>query len=374
MLSISGKKVSRIKMKTYKLLIIIILLLFISLFTLFSLKNLNPSFYETLIKKQAISGILAIFIAVLTSNINYIKIKPFSQIIYFFSIILLIFTFFYEGKHGSQRWIQLSQNLYFQPSEFVKIGLVLYLADLFSSKSERKFEMLFLKGLSVMTIPLLIIILQPDLGTSIMLFSAFLAIAFSHHKMKLKYTFILSLIILLLIPLSYKYLLRDYQKKRLLAFLNPDEYALNEGYQIIQAKKLIGAGGLYGNFHTYKDTLRFIKSIPERHNDFIFTSIAYKFGFIGASIVVVLYFIFAIITINIFRNTREEFGKFVVVGLSSLFTLQAFINIGMNLGLFPITGITLPFLSYGGSSNISFGLLVGLLTSVDKYKDKNFCF
>jgi len=212
-------------------------------------------------------------------------------------------------------------------------------------------------------IPMALIFLQPDLGTAVLIFSIFLTILF-FSDIELKYFFGLIGIIFITIPFFWHFL-KGYQKDRLLVFLNPNIDPLGAGYTIIQSMIAIGSGVVFGK-GWLSGTQNQLNFLPERHTDFIFSVIGEEWGFVGAIVLLVLYFLLINEGLKIVQHTKDRFGSFLALGIVSLIAYQTIINILMTLGIFPVVGLSLPFISYGGSSLVIFCFLVGILLSINK--------
>ncbi len=304
-------------------------------------------------------GLVGLIIAV---TFNYSKIAKHTIAIYAVSVLLLIVVLLIgKGIGGARRWLSLG-IVSFQPSELFKITSILMIAYYLNkvSKEANKFKILICVFLIVI-LPVLLIIIQPDLGTAISLIFVIFAVVFVSNG-DIRSMLIVVGISLASCPFLWKFL-KTYQKKRLLVFINPDVDPLGAGYAIIQSKIAIGAGGLfgYGWKRGYQTHLNFI---PEHHTDFIFSTVAEEWGFIGACVLLLLYAILFWRMFSLVSLVRDKLGLLIIVGVISLFAVHIFINIGMAIGIMPITGLTLPFLSYGGSSLVANMFLVGLVLNI----------
>jgi rod shape determining protein RodA len=265
-------------------------------------------------------------------------------------------------RGGGRRWIALPLfNL--QPSEFMKIGLALVLARLFGDSRNRTPSSRELAiGAALTALPLLLIARQPDLGTAATLVPVLLAVAFV-AGMRLKVAGILLALALVAAPVVWTVGLQDYQKGRVLTFVNPSRDPLGAGYQQIQARITVGAGGLWGKGFM-KGTQGQQGFLPVAHNDFIFSVLAEEHGFIGVLAVLGLYAFVVLRTIETARLARDRLGTLLVVAALASFTFQVFYNVSMSAGLAPVKGLTLPLLSYGGSSVIASLVAIGLVLNV----------
>jgi len=298
-----------------------------------------------------------------------------SYIIFAVCVLLLIMVLIpgigsgLEEK-GGNRWITFG-SFGFQPSEIVKIGFILTMAkhiSLIEQDVNKPKTLAFLVLHMVIVVGL--VLLQPDLGTALVFISIFITMLFFAG---LNYKYILCAIggVIAAMPVFWFFILRDYQKTRIYTFLNPESDMMNTGYQVVQSKIAVGSGQLFGKGFM-KGSAQF-GFLPERHTDFIFSVISEEFGFIGSVIVVAL--LFAIIgrCIYIARNAKNSLGTYITLGVVAMLLFQVFENVGMCIGLMPVTGITLPFISYGGSSLVTNMVALGLVFNVRyRYKVINF--
>ncbi|MBU4254049.1 MAG: rod shape-determining protein RodA [Acidobacteria bacterium] len=263
---------------------------------------------------------------------------------------------------GTKSWIRIA-FFQIQPSEFMKIVLILVLAHLFSKfrSNTLQFRQGFLAGVAT-ALPVGLITLQPDLGTALTLLPILLA---AYILTGVNYKFVAIALIFLILAgfLAWNFALKDYQKQRLSTVIFPERDPLGAGYQIIQSKIAIGSGGLLGKGFK-KGTQSQLRFLPARHTDFIFSVIGEETGFIG---VVVVLFLYLLMLRRIFlsvEKTRDRAGAYLVFMVAVLLSAQFFINISMTIGLFPVAGIPLPFLSYGGSSLLANSIGIGLVLNV----------
>ena len=275
-----------------------------------------------------------------------------SSIIYIiFFILLLGVKYFGLTSSGSQRWI----NFYFmnlQPSELMKVGLILFLAKYYHripNTDVNKITFLFLPIIALIA-PVLLVITQPDLGTSILIAVGGIAVAWL-AGVSIKFFAYSSLIFVSLMPVAISFL-KPYQKARILTFLNPDRDPLGAGYQIIQSKIAVGSGGLTGKGFL-KGTQSYLEFLPEKHTDFIFTLFAEEYGFIGSLALLLIYIIIIYRVIKIGSISRSYFAKLFCYGFGSAIFFYVTVNMSMVLGLLPIVGSPLPIMSYGGSSTLA---------------------
>ncbi|MCK5595577.1 rod shape-determining protein RodA, partial [bacterium] len=310
-------------------------------------------------KKQLLYFLLGFVGLVIAATFNYSKITRHTIVIYGLSVLLLIVVLLVgKGAGGAKRWISLG-IVNFQPSELFKITSILMVAYYLDKTGKRiSSSKALIYVFLIMVLPILLIIIQPDLGTALSLIFVIFTIVFVSEG-SVRNMLIVIGISLVSCPFLWKFL-KTYQKKRLTVFINPDVDPLGAGYAIIQSKIAVGVGGLfgYGWKRGYQTHLNFI---PEHHTDFIFSTVAEEWGFIGACVLLLLYAVLFWRMFSIAALIRDKLGLLIIVGIISLFAVHIFINIGMAIGIMPITGLTLPFLSYGGTSLIVNMFLVGLV-------------
>ncbi len=338
----------------------------INLNSIYSSSGEATSFYSFKQIYWILIGLSALFIII---NINYITICRYSYYLHAFALILLLIVLFYgKSKFGSQRWIYLA-GISLQPSEFAKITFILALSKFFSENmSPRAYTIRDLFWPFIILLSTFIpIYLQPDLGTAGIIFLIFLSMIFF---LNLNRTSFLRFFVFcaVLLP-GFWFFLKEYQKQRILVFLNPDLDPLNAGYQVIQSKIAVGSGSLLGKGYKL-GTQTQLRFLPEQHTDFVFSVWAEEWGFIGCFFLLLLFFFIIYRGLRIAYSSKNFFAAFLAVGLSSLFFWHFIINVFMTLGLFPVVGVTLPFVSYGGSSMVSCLFGIGLLLNLNMRKFK----
>ena len=341
------------------LLFSILLLGFISLGTMYSTDGGQILFHT----KSHLSKFLIFTLLMLTVSFFNIKFWfSLSYIFYLIVILMLIWTInFGITASGSQRWI----DLYFiniQPSELMKIFIILCLAKYFHRKRLENVNSFYSVMISsiIIFLPMSLVIIQPDLGTSILIsISGIIVLWFAglNHK----YFFYSFLMSLLSFPFIISFL-KPYQKLRVLTFLNPDRDPLGAGYQIIQSKIAVGSGGLFGKGFL-KGTQSYLEFLPEKHTDFIFTLFSEEFGFIGSVLLLLLYAIIIYRVVKIGAVSRSYFAKLFCYSFGASLFIYIIINMSMVLGLLPIVGSPLPIMSYGGSSMLATMLGFGIVMS-----------
>jgi len=346
------------------LLGLILLIGLLGLVTLYSaVTSATPTPQKTLYFKQMIWYCAGMTGMVFSFSINYKSLYRWSPAIYAVCILLLIYVLI-MGKYigGARRWLILGP-VSIQPSELIKIAVIISLARYYSKHANpRGFTLSELLTPFMLTIiPFVLIVKQPDLGTAMVL--VLIAGAMTVF-VKIERRSLLCIITVCTItgPLVW-FLLKGYQKKRILTFINPDRDPLGAGYHIIQSKIAIGSGMIFGKGFL-KGTQNALSFLPEQHTDFIFSVLAEEWGFVGSVFILFLFLVLIIWGLNIAYKCRDPFGTILAVGATAMIFWQVFINVGMAMGLMPIVGVTLPFISYGGSSIVSIMICVGLLMSI----------
>lgn len=319
-----------------------------------------------LFKKQLIYVLLGWVIIVGVSYERVRSLLDYSLYIYLLVLFLLILVLVYGREvYGAKRWLGLG-IFNIQPSELMKPALILLTAHVLSHvRSWRDREVLLL--LFAYTTAALITLKQPDLGTTVSYFVPLLAMLFI-RGVPVRYFVYTIFVGLISTPLVWQFL-KEYQKKRILAIIDPYSDYLGSGYQIIQSVIAVGSGGLTGKGFL-QGTQAHLMFLPEKHTDFIFSVIAEEFGFLGASLLVLL-LMFFLLKIFLYLLTPLSLGeRLVVTGIFSLLLFQSSVNILMAVGMFPVVGIPLPFVSFGGSAMITFSFMTGILLSIYKEYSK----
>ena len=336
----------KIKSIDYILLVVILLIGIISCFVMYSTDGGQFKYHtNSHILKFSIFFILFI-------TLSFMRIRFWHSLAYvFYAVILVMLIYvlwFGVSAQGSQRWI----NLYFlnlQPSELMKIAIIVCFAKFYhriQSQDTNKVKNIFYP-IILLALPIYLVVAQPDLGTSILIAASGLAVIWL-AGVKARY-FIYSLLTLLVCAPFVISVLKPYQKLRILSFFNPERDPTGAGYQILQSKIAVGSGGLFGKGYL-KGTQSYLEYLPEKHTDFIFTLYSEEFGFLGSSILLMLYFVMLFRIIRIGQQTQSYFAKFYCFGFASALFIYITVNMSMVLGLLPIVGSPLPIMSYGGSA------------------------
>ena len=349
----------KVKKLDYILLISIIFLSAISVFVMYSTDG-GQVLYHT---KSHFFKLLTFFPLMLVISFSNIKIWHIISYFVYFIIILLLIWVSIDGikVSGSQRWI----DLYFivlQPSELMKIGVILCLAKFYHRlkiEDVNSFVSIMV-ALAIIIVPIILVLSQPDLGTSILIASSGLIILWL-GGVRIKYFVISSVAFLISLPFIISFL-KPYQKLRILTFLDPDRDPLGAGYQIIQSKIAIGSGGLGGKGFL-KGTQSYLDFLPEKHTDFIFTLFSEEFGFLGSVGLLIIYSLIIIRIIIIGTISKSNFAKLFCFGFAFAIFIYIVVNLSMVLGLLPIVGSPLPIMSYGGSSMLATMIGFGIVMS-----------
>lgn len=330
------------------------------------------SFNLQQVKLQIIWFATGLVLMIIVVSVDYHKINDLAPYAYLAVIgLLVIVKFFGTTGGGAQRWIAIG-SFRMQPSEFTKITVILILARIMAREDEEEEEGIndfktIGKLIIALALPLALIIIQPDMGTAMVLAVIFAGMVFV-AGIKYKYLFIALAAAVAAVPVVWYTILDDFQKKRIQVFLNPDMDPLGDGYHVLQSIISIGSGQLTGQIGRAgllgDNLLSQLDFLPAKDTDFVFSVTTEALGFIGGITIIVLYYLLIMRTLRVARRSRDKLGSYICVGVASMVLFHVFENIGMSMGIMPITGIPLPFISYGGSSMwtnmISFGLVLNV--------------
>ncbi len=317
--------------------------------------------------KQLIWIVVGLFVMFLTVKADYQWFGRFAWIIYGLGIFLLLVVLA-KGRMGmgAQRWISVG-GFSFQPSELFRISFIIILARYLSEMRPPITIVKFLKMLPVLgLIPFGLLVKQPDLGTACTMGGVFLAACLA-RKMEKKLVAVLVLVGIISVPflgdIFWDDFLKDYQRNRIVAFMDPEVDPAGIGYHLNQSKIAIGSGMILGKgyMHGTQGPFRFL---PEKHTDFIFSVFAEEWGLAGSLVLFLLYFGFLLRALDTARKAKDDFGAFLALSIAFMFGIYFFFNIGMTMGMMPVVGIPLPFMSYGGTAILSNFIAVGLLINV----------
>jgi rod shape determining protein RodA len=305
-------------------------------------------------------GLVVMWIA---ARIDYHSLLGRAYIFYVLAVAALI-AVLVTGKsaYGARRWISLP-GFDLQVSEFVKTVIILlvarYVTELKTDRVESR-DLLKLGGL--VAVPLLLVMKQPDLGTALC-YLPILAIGVILAGLRWQYLVVAAVTLVLVLPVGWRFVLKDYQKARLVTFLDPQQDPRGSGYQVIQSKIAVGAGGMWGTGVT-RGTQTQLRFLPVPHTDFIFSAFAEEHGFVGVVVMLGLYFVLLMQIVQNAQMAPDRAGTYVCMGVGALLLFHILVNIGMVVGRMPVTGIPLPLMSYGGSNTLSVFLMLGLVNSV----------
>ena len=346
--------------------ILIIAVLLLVLVGLLSIYGIGQEGGLKIFQRQLIYVILGIFLMLIFVLFDYRVFRDNNFILlglYFFGLLLLIGVLL-VGKEirGVSSWFRIGQ-LGFEPVELMKLIIILVLAKYFALRHIEVYRLrhLIISGLYIL-FPLVLILLQPELGYVLLIILVWLAIVIV-AGIRLRHIFLLVLLGIIIFSISWLFLLQDYQKERIVSFLNPRSDPYGQGYHIIQSIIAIGSGKFFGR-GLGQGTQSQLDFLPEQHTDFIFATIAEELGFLGSIFILALFGILFYRLIRISLTASNNFARLFSIGVAIIFLGQAIINIGMNMGLLPIIGIPLPFVSYGGSSMIMSFIALGIVQSI----------
>ena len=332
----------------------------------FRSNNLDPEYY---LKRHILNILIGGLLAYGTTLIDYRLLRAYAPILWLISVIGLIAVFIPgigEEVNNSSAWISLPGGFQLQPAELAKIAIIVGIAMVLSDRDQTQddpSDLDVVKALAIAAIPVLLIVLQPDLGTVLIISAAVVAMIGVSGARSIWVVGLLLLAVVGGFTAVKTGAVSDYQVARLQSFVDPTSDPQATGYQIRQSRITIGSGGIFGKglFEGPQTSGRFV---PEQQTDFIFTVAGEELGFVGCSLILFLYLLIFIRAFIICRQSRDLFGRLVCIGVIAWFIFQSFENIGMAMGLMPMTGVPLPFLSYGGSSMFANLIGIGLLQNV----------
>jgi rod shape determining protein RodA len=304
-------------------------------------------------------GLMCVFLFV-----DYHVLFDIAPILYGVGIILLIYLLA-AGKVTAhvKSWIHIG-GFQFQPSEFMKIFTALMLARYFDRIDRAYMDLrTFIGAMAIIAVPVGLIIVQPDFGTAAT-FAPLVGVAMFFGGIRWKVWAAMALALAISLPMAWSFFLKPYQRERIAIFLNPERDPLGSGYQVTQAKIAIGSGGIHGKGFR-QGTQAKLEYLPARHTDFIFAVLGEEWGFIGVVILLSLYVYLFIQALTIAKHSRDRGGAYLAIGLICFFIFHVLINVSMQIGVLPTTGIPLPLVSYGGSSTMMFFMAIGLMLNVD---------
>lgn len=362
-----GKKI--LKNMDWGILICIVILLIVGLVGLFSATQ--GSNYEEF-KKQIMWLAISIPIMIILTFVDYNTISKISPILYIIIIIALIAVLFTESINGATSWFNVGA-VSIQPAEFAKVIVIIALATYISRIQENGKDQIsrptrLLLALIIVAVPVLLIIKQPDYGTALTFIVATIFILFA-SGIKKRYIFIGILLVAILLPTLYFFVLPEHAKTRIDVFLNPDLDPRGAGYNVIQSKLAIGAGEFWG-MGLFKGNQTQLGFLYPKTTDFIFAVIGEEMGFVVAVTVIITYVVLITRAIFIAKTAKDNLGSYIAIGIAGILLFHMTENIGMTMGLLPITGVPLPFVSYGGSSLLTNLMMIGLLLNISGRRQK----
>lgn len=354
---------ARLRSMDWVLFFSILVLLFLGMAAIYSVDLSRDASDLTNVKKQFVALVLACVIALFVTYSNYQFLEHYRVWLYVAGIILLVGVLvFGQTIRGARGWYVFG-SFSFQPVEFMKAATIVMLASYFSRRARRYFGWKeFFESFAIVLLPVIVIMFQPDFGSAAVLMGIWFILAL-FAGMPMRTLLLLCLGGIVLLTIAWFGLFAPYQKARIATFLNPTEDPLGQGYNVAQAVIAIGAGGLFGRGLGF-GTQSQLKFLPESQTDFIFAVIAEELGFFGVTLLLGAFSLLFLRVSRLVRLSRDNFTTYLLLGIVALLFLQILINVGMNLGVFPVTGIGLPFVSYGGSSLVVFLFYIGVIQSI----------
>ncbi|WHH61049.1 rod shape-determining protein RodA [Petroclostridium sp. X23] len=355
-------------------IIIIVILVTIGIIAISSATHVHETGDFSAVKKQIMWFVFGLIAMGVVISIDYNTYGSFATYMYAFGILLLLGVLI-PGvgvvRNGARSWFDLKVSM-FQPAELVKIIMIITFAKHIQKIKEDESDINHIKNLAIliihMVMPILLIMKQPDWGTAAVFIGIMVMMLFVAD---ISYKYIMAAFgaSAIALPLLFFFGMKDYQRGRLLVFWDPNRDPLGQGYHVIQSKIAIGSGQLYGK-GLFNGTQTQLGYLPEQQTDFIFSVIGEELGFIWSSIVIVLFIILLLRFLYLATVAKESFGSYIIVGITSMIFFHLLINIGMTIGLAPVTGIPLPFISYGGSSLLTNMIAIGLVLNVGMRRQK----
>jgi rod shape determining protein RodA len=324
-----------------------------------ALNGLDPHYY---LKRQAAFMVIGVVVGIALALIDYRRLEQISTVLYVGIVLALLAVLATPAHQGSQRWFSLGP-LQLQPSEFATLVLIVAIATYCSRRPEGLDFRDLVRMVLMSVVPILLVIKQPDLGTAIVM-TVILMVMLAVAGMPARYLLLLfaGAAIVVLIALNVG-LLQHYQIERLTSFISPNGASQSATYNVTQAKDAIAVGGIFGQglFHGALTNLSYV---PSQQTDFIFSAVGEQVGFVGSAVLLLAYGVMAWRVLRTAQLARDSYGRLLCSGIFALLVFSVFENVGMNMGIMPVTGIPLPFLSYGGSAIIGFFAAIGIVISV----------
>ncbi|MFT4326886.1 MAG: FtsW/RodA/SpoVE family cell cycle protein [Candidatus Woesearchaeota archaeon] len=360
------------KQLDFFILIPTILLTLIGLVVVRSAVLTRPDGGISIMITQTAGLVIGISLCFVLTKIDYKDLKTLAYVLYAFSLFLVVIVIFYGyGEElGSRRWLSIA-GVSFQPTEITKITFIIivsvYLEKLIEKPKDILKNIFYLALFSIL--PIALIIIQKDFGTSLIFIAILLTMLFI-YGLKYKYFFILFGTLIMTSPLAWFFLLNETRKNRIRVFLDPSLDPLGAGMNVIRSKMSIGSGQLFGQ-GLFNGPQTQSSQVPVKESDFIFSVIGEELGFLGGLVILAIILFILIRLLVVAINARDAFGSFLIVGICAMIGTQSIENIGMSIGLFPVTGLTLPFVSAGGSSLIANMIAIGIAMSVSARRKKS---
>ncbi|MBQ7277767.1 MAG: rod shape-determining protein RodA [Clostridia bacterium] len=334
------------------------------------LSRLNMEYFN----RQLVSILLSLAVVVPLAMLDYEQYKPFVKAAYAIACLLLLMLLIVKvNTRGVFGWFKIGTSRAFQPSEISKVVVLValskYVSECFDRRGHFNRFVDVLGAVVIFGVPFLLVLRQPDLGTAMVFAAIFIGVVFAA---RISWLYIIGggAAAVLSLPLIYRYLLDKDQRARIRVFLNPTLDLEGDGYNVLRSKELVGSGGLWGKGYFTPGTLAQHKYVPERQTDFIFSGIAEGIGFVGSAILILLFFLLLLRILWVARHSKDMFGRCLCAGTVAMLGFHVFENIGMNMGLLPVTGIPLPLISYGGSNMMATLCTIGIVLSV-RYRAVN---
>lgn len=341
--------------------VLLMVSLALSVFGIFAVYVAGTDGQQAYAANQALGFAVGLAGAIPLALIDYRLWQRYLKPIYVLIIAMLLAVIVAgAAAGGAQRWIDIGP-VQVQPSEFAKLLVVVVLAGYIAESPIRE-NLTFLKALGVLAVPALLVFVQPDLGTALVFGAVFVTMTFIGGARLYQLGALAAMGVVTAVVAFKADILKGYQKDRLTVFVDP-EGSGDVGYQVAQSKTAIGSGGLTGKGYD-ATTLANLGFLPENHTDFIFSNLAERLGFVGGMLLLVLFLVLIWRILHVATISRDRFGVLIAVGVATIFLFHVFVNVGMTMGIMPVTGIPLPFISYGRSSLVVSVLSLGLLQSI----------
>ena len=325
-----------------------------------------------LMNRQLLFAGVGLTLFIFLSWFDYREFRIFSPLVYGGTVFLLVVALLQPARAATNRWIELPGGFLLQPSEFAKVAVIVLLAAVLAGTHDNE-DLTWRRlgsALAMLSIPGFLVVRQPDLGTALVFGFLAIVILFAAGATIMQLASLFSLAGAGVWVIWRFELLRDYQVARLTSFLNPELDPQGTGYNLLQSKTTIGSGQLFGR-GLFNGALTERSFVPEQETDFIFTAVGEQLGFVGGAFVVIAYGFLVLRLLRISATAPDRFGSLIAVGTAGLFVFHVFVNIGMTLGLMPVTGLPLPFMSAGGSSMVAMCIALGMAHSVWRHREQS---